>query len=355
MAHDPGGVLNSAVGACLGGRLSEGAPASAEASQALATCLLAARPMLETVHAAQARGVLGIAPGRSGCPTGSIIAWLDQMEPANVFPLCVRSEASLLDDDIRQFGAWKTCRDLAKLLRVIGSPGCQVLDIGANIGACTVMLAQLGYHITAFEPLPRNAELLEASLRLNGIGPPSTESAKSNAAMGTVKLERYALRDSPGVNHVVEGRSNAGMTIVVPQKPAQNCDENVFLCRRSRPVKAARLDDVWGPERGPVCLAKVDVEGGELSVLRGALSLLRSRAVAALHIEWWPPHLTALGEEPAALLWLLQALKYEIFAPGWWLQPDISKDDPRWLMVVPEQFPVLMQHWGDIVARAAPW
>jgi len=376
LAVDPGMVLHAAVESCL-------------AEAPFRDCLVAARPVLNVVHVAQSRNLFGLGV----CPPGAHAAWLDRMAPAPAFPLCVRTWGNQVDGEIKMRGAWKTCQQLAELLADpnIGRPGCRVLDIGANVGACTVMLARLGYRVTAFEPLAANTALLEASLRLNGI--PSSPSRPGAAAtgpgrarraaegpaeggrgegLGTVDLHKKAVGQKASESLVLEGRDNAGMSIVLdgrPGSPDWDCDEDRlpggiiaarFLCHRAARVRVARLDDAvgGGAEDDPFCLAKIDVEGSELKVLRGAVSLLRSRAIGTLHLEWWPPHLTAMGEEPIALLWFLHAMRYEIFAPAsWFSAPEGSKAaaDTQWAMVVPDQFPWLLQRWGDIVARAVPW
>ena len=43
-------------------------------------------------------------------------------------------------------------------------------DVGACIGLHTVVLAKLGYQVTAFEPDPQHTAMLEETLVLNGIG-----------------------------------------------------------------------------------------------------------------------------------------------------------------------------------------
>lgn len=322
----------------------------ARADFALGDCLVAGRALWEELHAAQGGAVLG-----SGvCPPRSFAAWLDRMEPARPFPLCIRSAYNHIDDEIRRRGSWNICKGLAALAALgddglASTPGgCRVLDLGANVGACAVMLAQLGYRVFAFEPLPQNADLLEASLRLNGL-------LENGDSMRGAKVHRVALGDQRGDGFILEGKGNAGMSVVVPAWPVVPCDSNTFICDNVQKIKVERLDDIVHPsDGGPICLAKLDVEGSELRVLRGSLELLRSRALRLLHIEWWPPHLTSLGEEPAALLWFLHAMKYEIFAPASWFKIR-GKGEQDWLMVVPDQFPFLLDHWGDIVARAIAW
>jgi len=343
MVDPPAGVLYAAFHNCMA------------AVASVADCLGAGLPLLHELHVTQGWQVLGLG---GSCPPRSFVAWLDRMAPVAAFPLCVRSEYNLIDTDIKRMGTWNSCVDLSALLSSLGNPGCNVLDVGANIGVCTVMLAQLGYHVTAFEPLPRNADLLEASLRLNGFAGDNGHQSnwtqlQGSRVGGSAALRRVAVGHRSGMAHILEGVRNAGMSVVAPKWPVPMCDPKQFLCHQAREVPMVRLDDVWSLHDGPICLAKVDTEGGELSVLRGALELLRSRAIHTMYLEWWPPHLSAVGEEPVALLWLLNTLRYELFAPASWFTKD--PEDMHWLMIVPDHFPWLLDHWGDIVAKAAEW
>jgi len=316
-------------------------------SASWAACLGAARASFEEVHAIQ-RGLL---LGHGSCPPGSFATWLDRMPPAPTFALCVRTGDNLIDGTIQRRGEWGTCRELANLAQQFGSPGCQILDVGANIGACTVMLALLGYKLTAFEPLPDNLELLLASLRLNSIRPILPDEDQASQGGASAVIHPFALGDQDGMGTLFEGRQNAGMSVVVPEWPSPVCDDSSFFCHQPRKMRVARLDDFWGSGDGPICLAKIDVEGNELRVLRGAVALLRAKMIRVLHIEWWPPHLLALGDEPAAVPWFLHALGYELFAPANWFSRDM--EDTSWARVVPDQFAFLGGRWGDLIARPA--
>ena len=52
-------------------------------------------------------------------------------------------------------------------------------------------------------------------------------------------------------------------------------------------VRIERLDSILTSARHKgICFAKIDVQGGELPVLRGALRLLQSHSIGALIFEW---------------------------------------------------------------------
>lgn len=172
------------------------------------------------------------------------------------------------------------------------APGTAVIDVGANIGELTAPLAQaVGAEgiCLAVEPIPFLADALRRTAFANGLDWIEVLQCAASADAGSANLElRYSdgkLLDSGG-SHLVE--SAAAGTV---QVATERLDDMV---RRSR-IGARR-----------VSLIKVDVEGHELQVLRGAGETLRQHR-PALAIE--------IGNEtPAAraeMVALLQGHGYE--------------------------------------------
>merc|ERR1712129_15405 len=77
------------------------------------------------------------------------------------------------------------------------------------------------------------------------------------------------------------------------------------------PVAAVRLDDLFGGAEGPMLL-KVDVEGEELAVLRGAIGLLERRRIHAVLIEVHCPLLRERTIDPWEPLQLLADYGFDI-------------------------------------------
>jgi FkbM family methyltransferase len=134
------------------------------------------------------------------------------------------------------------------LARVL-QPDSTSIDVGAHEGVFLremIRLAPNGTH-HAFEPLPEFAQRLR--LRFG-----STR----------VHIHELALSDAEGVTtftHVTSNPAYSGLRARTYPRP----DETISALR----VIQARLDDLLAPEQ-PVHLIKVDVEGAELQVLRGA-------------------------------------------------------------------------------------
>ncbi len=133
------------------------------------------------------------------------------------------------------------------------------MDIGANVGSYAILAGGgAGARVTTVEPIPSTFASVQRNLLLNGLG----DSVRScqvglSGASGT-------LRFSSGldtVNHVLAaGESLPGIDVPV-----------------------TRLDDLV-PDDAPV-LIKIDVEGHELAVLRGARETLGNTALLAVILE----------------------------------------------------------------------
>ena len=131
--------------------------------------------------------------------------------------------------------------------------GMAVVDIGANIGYLTMLLASLvtpSGLVVAVEPNPENVKLLEASRRVNGFG----QVLVIQAAAG-----RYTTLLALNVSY-----SN-GTTSELPS------DSNaIFACC---PVPCFALDLILPRDRH-FDLVKIDTEGAELNALIGLLGTI---------------------------------------------------------------------------------
>jgi len=142
--------------------------------------------------------------------------------------------------------------------------GGVMLDIGANIGRMSIPRVILGDATVAYcaEPDPLNHACLVRNVRDNGLsGLVLPDHLAIGAAEGTVRLER--ARSAGGHRVLTEGAASKRETVEVPCLPL----------------------DAWVDRAGidleQVRFIKVDVQGSEVDVLRGA-----SRVLSHRHIAW---------------------------------------------------------------------
>ena len=182
---------------------------------------------------------------------------------------------------VRSQGVWEA--DVMKLLARTLRPGDTFVDVGAHVGFHSVLAGQLvgpAGKVFAVEPAPWALELLRANVWRHGLDVRVLPFAASDAA-GTVRL---ALEETH--------RSGAHLT------EAQDAVE----------VQAAPLDELL-PDLA-VDVLKVDVEGAEPLVLRGARGLL-ARSPRLLAVIEFRDERHLSGESPAEVLDFYQSLCFE--------------------------------------------
>jgi FkbM family methyltransferase len=137
-----------------------------------------------------------------------------------------------------------------RYIRSLGLDGCY-LDIGANVGTHTIYFARMcgAEHVHSFEPQPAACERLRKNVALNDVS-------------SRVTVHQIALTDEP-----CEVALTFGRQVDISTVPKNNTS------RRTVVVPGKRLDDVISDR---VTLIKMDVEGMEPAVLKGAYRLIRS-------------------------------------------------------------------------------
>ncbi len=178
--------------------------------------------------------------------------------------------------------------ELAAALQRCVLPGQTVVDVGANIGYFSLLLAQLvgpAGHVHAIEPAPANFDLLQRNVRVN--------------RLQQVQLHQLALGEKTGVAQLHLSTYNHGMHRLYPSV----CNDGATL-----PVPVQRLDQLL-PKAG-VDAIKIDVEGYELPALLGAEQLLRANPAVKIFSEYCPPAMLEAGLQPAHFLSYLQALGF---------------------------------------------
>jgi FkbM family methyltransferase len=137
-------------------------------------------------------------------------------------------------------------------------PGTVAIDVGGNVGMFTVPLALAvgpSGRVLTIEPSPDNVERLERNVDLN--------------MLENVVVEPVAVGDKPG-RLVLQLASDPGFHSTADIAESRSLDKSLT-------VQAETLDQVWLRAHAPnVSFIKVDTEGGEDAVLRGAEQILRT-------------------------------------------------------------------------------
>lgn len=170
-------------------------------------------------------------------------------------------------------------RDEAILLRKLVRPGMHVVDVGANIGLYSLLLARLvgpGGSVLAFEPEPNLYEIL----RENCLSNDATNIVFFQCALGRTngRASFYRSVFNSGNNRL--GRASAGHDAVE--------------------VKVERFDDLR-PESKPD-FVKIDVQGHELAALAGMERALSASQNVRVLFEFAPAALRKAGTAPDLLL-----------------------------------------------------
>lgn len=197
---------------------------------------------------------------------------------------------------------------LSRFLRQNLRPGSRALDIGANIGCHTLIMAAAAGadgQIHAFEPHPEAADRLEANLALNRIR--------------NCRLRREAVGDRPGkaLLHAPAGPQSPGVSSLYRA--------NIAGEAREIPVPVTTLD-AFAEESGlsSLDLIKIDTEGNELRVIRGGRRLISSLR-PLLVFEYSPRTWAAAGESFGETRGLLAEIGYRLeLLPGG--KGDLSGD-----------------------------
>jgi FkbM family methyltransferase len=215
------------------------------------------------------------------------------------------------------------------LARLIDA-GDTVIDAGANVGYMTVLAATAagpGGRVLAFEPHPDLFEVLRQNAAYAG---------RFGCA---VEARQVALGDNHGPASLQIPASfadNDGLaTLVANATPA-----------RSVAVTVERLDDVVD---GAVSVMKLDVEGSEASVLRGAQRLLSGGRVRHIVFE---EH----DAERSEVVRMLRDAGYHMFALGWRVRGLEVRPIEQGRSTTPYEAPSFVATTApdDVIARTAP-
>jgi len=178
-----------------------------------------------------------------------------------------------------------------KVIERLIQPKDVFIDVGANIGLHSIAAARAMSgqgKVIAFEPFEPTRKLLEKNLWLNGCADIS-------------EISQFALSDKSQSSKLHLGATSGHHSLYELDTPA-------FYPATSVDVNTITLDDFL-PDNLTVKLLKLDAEGAEIDIIKGAQKLLKSNPEMflivelglshlkrnSLSLEEWLGHFTTLG------------------------------------------------------------
>ncbi len=199
---------------------------------------------------------------------------------------------------------WEELQFCLRFLR----PGDHFVDVGANVGVFSTLVGTRipGVRITAVEPFPPVREDLLANLALNDLSITVVDAALSD----TPGEATFEVLDRDVLNRLAPEGDLGGDRITVP---------------------VTTLDELVGGDAP--ALIKIDVEGSELLVMKGARRLLTGDAAPVLLFEH-AGYCEHFGITPAEVRTFLREVGYGIYLLDGALSPWHSDELPPTLNVI---------------------
>tara|TARA_B100002051_G_C16727553_1_gene636216 strand:+ start:1013 stop:1795 length:783 start_codon:yes stop_codon:yes gene_type:complete len=162
----------------------------------------------------------------------------------------IRDSGSFYELDLLEYMRWVLKK------REGGNPAKLVLDVGANIGNHAVFIGTfIAEHVLAIEPNPESVTQLRENLKNN--------------------LENYTIHDC------ALGESSGHGRVHMPENATNNLGMAKIVTEDGGPIRVRTLDELIIDRNEnqemvmPVSGMKIDVEGMELFVLKGACDTLQ--------------------------------------------------------------------------------
>lgn len=186
---------------------------------------------------------------------------------------------------------WEEAGETA-FVRSVVQPGESAIDIGANVGWYSSLLAELvgpQGRVIAFEPNP-----------------------------AAVRLLRALAHDYPQLQVIASavGEGAGEVTLYIPNDAGSACVQPLADAVRSVICPIIVLDDFLRTSRvRQVTFVKCDAEGAELPILRGALELINGPQPPIWMLEMSTPAARRFGYEPEGILALFgsSAARYRAY------------------------------------------
>lgn len=172
-------------------------------------------------------------------------------------------------------------------------PGMTVVDVGANIGYFTLIMASKtgkDGRVIAFEPEPENFSILKKNIAYNFLDQVVCRPVALGDAIGFAKL--FLSKDNKGDHHVYSTENENRDFVNVPVQTMDSQLEKLGITK--------------------VDVMKIDVQGSESAVLEGMKKIIEQSPDLVMLVELWPYGLRNAGADPLVFLTELSK-SFEIF------------------------------------------
>ena len=194
-----------------------------------------------------------------------------------------------------------------KIIRDNIKEGDIVIDVGANIGYYTLIFAQLvgaSGKVFAFEPEPKNFEILKKNIEVNNYQNIIAEQKIVSDESGMVKL---FIAEKGIVGHRLQQKTDSQKFIEVESIILDNYLKNLNLSEK-------------------INFIKIDVEGAEVKVLEGSKIMIEKSDQLKIFTEFNREDIKKYDYNPEYLLSFLIKNKFNFFLPNYKTNTIIKTD-----------------------------
>ena len=196
---------------------------------------------------------------------------------------------TVVSESLIYFNSWSEPE--VKLLKKHLKKGQVFVDVGAHIGVFTLTAAKLvgpKGHVYAFEPNPNSFKLLKKNVKAN--------------KFKNVTLFNMAVTDKVSKTSLYVNNQNTGDTRI--SKPG--------IPSRKIKVETTNLDRVL--KNTKVDFMKIDVQGAEMLVLKGAEKVLVKNKKMKTLLEVWPYGLNKLKTSGKNLIKMISDMGFKVYS-----------------------------------------
>ena len=184
--------------------------------------------------------------------------------------------------------------------------GDVVLDIGAHIGYYTLQFANLvgpTGKVYAFEPEPKNFELLKKNVQIN--------------KHDNVVLIQKIVSDKDGIVEFFISKFDSIGNKLFKSNGEHETKEYAIK------IESTTLDEYFKDSKEKIDFIKMDIQGGEGKATLGMKNLLKENKNLKIVQEWWPDGLKQNHTNPEDHLKFLRHIGYKFYEIDGTIKKDI--------------------------------